>query len=528
MIRGTLSEAKEEIDILLERWEEEGVTNRIIQLKREILSLEGTDKELSSICVFLLNYCITEHQFWSENQREVFIDPAKFEERLSRIVGFDFIQYIITYITEATRTWGKPTSYLDFLLTILIELHYLISEKVTNIGTSPVIYSPEIIYLNNSIKLFNGLTKRVLDHIEQFDSLQSKIDNLREIENVVWNYIGDVQNKLNIQSKNKDEYFAAGKQFQSKRDEDNRILEKYQIGRKIIELRKIRFKRMQPFKFLTQLLIPNQLIMLTYSERIQRSFIRFVIEESLSRINTYSRYASTIRYQHKMGPRILSELIQALDPSPGMKFLELFANVPILSWSLAFLGLEVTAIDNSFSADIGIITSFMNQANSFLENNQYDQFYNFLLEFEEKEKMGAPITGEISAAYVDTLGILMQNRWLYTEIQSRFKPYSLDLSNLDVSLKEIRHSYFDRIFIDPPYNWRTDYLDTNHILLLSNALQIARKVGNSDFICYLSVPRFNREGDRGFKLRKEFFNILEKNGWEFEKPGRRRRFMRIY
>ncbi len=489
MIRGNLDKAILDNKFFIKRWVEEDLTNQINWLKSILFNNQRFDNNIVSLCGEILDHCLEEYKFrvnCSERQLTIRI-----------LFGFEHIQRLIAFIVEMTRTWGELENYFLFLIDVTKELRRIINAS------------------KRSNRDWIDFTDAIFNRMNHYDRIEQKIASLTLIEDLTRDCL-----EKNLGSR---DLFDLSLLESQKRYREE--LSSFEFGKKVLKFETIRTDTYKNLKYFSRLIIPTGLRRLNFERRNNDKFFEFLIKECLTILNNYCSYAGTRRYRFRLGESHLIKLVRLINISPHLTFLELFGNVPILSWVLTFLGLTVTSIDFHFTQKQGSVSNLVEEAFNSIKKGDIIRFRQILKDFEKLEGFGEVIEPDIASNQISSVGTLKIISWLHPEIIHRYNPLSLDISDLEGILKGLPKDHYDRIFIDPPYGIETSYLSKKLRLLIENSIEIVRICGKTDSIKCISIPDLRRRRKEREAIRNEILGILEDKKCFFTPPGVRRRFL---
>ncbi|MFW9996498.1 MAG: hypothetical protein ACFFD4_30925, partial [Candidatus Odinarchaeota archaeon] len=479
-------------EYFLKRWEEEKLSEQITRVKRWVQGNKKLDTELKSLCLTIIDYCLEEKEFWMN----ILGDDKKFEKlpqikkRALKIPLIELIQWFAAHIFEANITWGTNSS-LERYLGSLIETATTMMGKIPGNIDAATRYE-----LDFYRQLLSDLEKGNLD--EKLAKSWSFLERLVSLDPSFENH-----------KKRADEEMSKAFQGYPLEEEISRFM----------EFRSERFGRTKP---LSRMVIPSIIRRVPFTDRINRQVVDFVSNESVIFLNIWGSYVATRRYRFRLTQSEISKIVLNLNVRPDMKSLEIFGNLPVFSWITAYLGLTATVIDFHYTEKEGEVSAFRTKGLQLINSKDSNGFFLHIKDFEAIEAEGRSLEQEIRFDRVSPTGSLKLIDWLNTEINNRFHPLSLDLTNLDECKRHIAPKSYDRLFIDPPFGQETDYQNPDALLIIKNALILAKDSLKDEGVGCITFPKFSSNNPNSIRQRENIISLLKDEQVNFQDPGRKR------
>lgn len=270
------------------------------------------------------------------------------------------------------------------------------------------------------------------------------------------------------------------------------------------------------------------LLWFSFNERRNDQAISFLINIIISFLNIWAHYSATCRFRFRLGENTSKAAILRLNLDPRLKLMEIFGNIPIISWVSAFLGVSSTVIDFHYQEGRGEVLEYRNKAMMMIRQGDLKGFKNFFHEERRKEMMGKTLQSDIQRSRIDpynTVKLVGHTPWFYEDIKDRYKALNLNLMELKKCKSILENEKYDRFLIDPPYGFETGYQDVDTWKLVTNSLELVKMTSNSDSIGFFVVPPIRNENDATAEWREKLYQILDSYQIIYEKPGRRNRLV---
>jgi hypothetical protein len=222
--------------------------------------------------------------------------------------------------------------------------------------------------------------------------------------------------------------------------------------------------------------------MVPLNKRKNPLIIQFIINRVLTYLNDYTYFAATRRYYFRLGETKTGKVINHIPLKPNEKILEIFGNIPLISFVSTYLGLEATVIDFHYTQKVQTPLYIVNKALKICDTKGN----------KEKDVFLQSCINDENIWINDDLNFKMIN---ITEIKKSldFIPNlndNLTFTNADLTKNDIdlTNNFFDYIFIDPPFMKNTQYQEQKLEKLLNNSLILAYKHSNLNTLLYIRLP----------------------------------------
>jgi len=483
---------KDDRSKFLKRWDEENISGQLRRINSMNRDLD--DARLRGLVNSLLDYCFKEKEYWKEFIQLDELDYEKIldlqKNKLSFLSSIEFIQQTVAWLFEAVQTWGNIRQYSDKI----IEVYEYLIDLIIRSGDLEFI---RLIQLDNQLLWYIKNTNNVEERLSKIKEFQ--FPQMQKDSNT---------NDLNLLPRN--------------------LFLNHPWERELKELFSERSKQYGILKKLTYYRIPQLILWSAYDQRNNEKVISFLIEFILSFLNTWAHFAATCRFRFRMGKRTIKNVILQSNISPGVELLEIFGNIPIVSWISSFLGATTTVIDFHYREGQGEVFDYKSKAMQMIREGDYRGFTNFYREERRKEMMGEGLQSDISQGHIDpynTLKLIGHHPWLYENIKDNYKAINLNLMNLKTCKEAVQNEKYDRFLIDPPHGIETRYQEADVWTLVSNSIELVKMTAKKNSTGFFVVPPITDDREERVEWRRQLYELLDEAQIYYQEPGRRNRLV---
>ena len=503
-IEDTIIERKKFLDI----WASENILRHLTNLKRNLSTSQITHiygHKLVNICNELIDMFIEEYQYWYQVELTVTTLEQIIPQRMLQnpLIGIRDIQKYIASINEMIRTWGNSEKYISYFLEV--------SNVILNILSSTE--------QDQEFNEFLSQFRITIQKLNQLPSIESKLNYLKAKSKFVKEFL--LQENYGVTS-------ILSNQTSQTISDEFRENESFPFGRTKNKFDLIRSHKFYSLKLFSRFFIPESTKRIEYSKRNHPVLTKYIISEILTDFNNYFSYFGTIRSNFRIGERNLHRLISNLELKPGMKFLEIYGNIPILSLVATFLGLSASVIDYQYEYGLGSVSKLIKEINNhLLDENNIGRTRDAIDDFLRSEDFINQLDPEMTGQKIKFQSMIELTKKMIPEVQRMITFINLDLKSISENLDKFPARYFDIIFIDPPFNKQTSYMNQNSRSLIENSIKLAKVWGHPEAKLAISLPVSHNNDDIVKKWREDLFSILDELNGLYTIPNQQKRYLRF-